>query len=250
MKVAEYISLLQARCRTKEDRKQLAGGIPLGIDDAGDFVLSRRQGKTFSVQHTCVTGSRKTAFIKRLILTLSRLYTPLEANFLIVSPYVEYGELLQLDGMDITVPYVHSQDDLSAVKAVLEKLKTLYAEKSGCLKLFLVLDGLEELEGCNKNADLAEYRELFELVTRQSNVEVISGVELMKSIFSGYPGAFVGLGNCLVTTREHGKADVTFVDDDSSLSLPIAMTYADLPTVEETVMSFNEEKVRVQGEDE
>jgi hypothetical protein len=250
MKAAEYISLLQARCKTQADRKQVAGGIPLGIDEAGDFVFSRRQGKTFAVQHTCVTGSRKTAFIKRLVLTLSRVYTPTEANFFILSPYVEYGELLKLEGADITVPYVRNQDDLSSAREVLNKLKTLYAENAGCLKLFLVLDGLEELEGCNQNADLAEYRDLFDFVTRQPNVEVISGVELMRSIFSGYPGAFVGLGNCLVTTREHGKADVTFVDDDSSLSLPIAMTYADLPTVEETVMAFNEEKTRVQGEDE
>ena len=91
----------------------------------------------------------------------------------------------------------------------------------------------------------------FEKITKKFfKVDGIGSYAFIMSIFSGYPGAFVGLGNCLVTTREHGKADVTFVDDDSSLSLPIAMTYADLPTVEETVMDFNENKVRVVGEDE
>jgi hypothetical protein len=125
-----------------------------------------------------------------------------------------------------------------------------YQEHEKNVKLVLVLDGLEELDGCNQSADLEEYRDFLEVVARQNNVEVISGVELMKSIFSGYPGAFVGLGNCLVTPREHGKADITFVDEDSSLSLPIAMTYADLPTVEETVMYFNENSVCVRGNDE
>ena len=166
-----------------------------------------------------------------------------------MSPYTEYGELLKLNGADITVPFIRTQEDLQAVRDCLVKLAELHAEKT-CLKLFLILDGLEELEGCNKNADFEEYREIFDLLARRQNVEIISGVELMKSIFSGYPGAFVGLGNCLVTTREHGRADVTFVGEDSSLSLPITITYADLPTIEETVMAFNDENVKILGADE
>ena len=57
-------------------------------------------------------------------------------------------------------------------------------------------------------------------------MDIITGVDLMQSIFSGYPGAFVGVGNALVTTREQGKADVTLVADDASLSLPVAIEYA------------------------
>lgn len=250
MKAAEFICVLQERCQTAADRKALGAAMPLGVAENGELVFARKTDKTFAVQHTCVTGTRKTAFIKRLVLALSRLYTPAEANFFIVSPYGEYGELLKLDGADITVPYIRTKEDLKEVADCLVKLVELYRKETGCLKLFLVLDGLEELDGCNQNADLEEYRDLFELVSRQAGVEIISGVELMKSIFSGYPGAFVGLGNCLVTTREHGKADVTFVGEDSSLSLPLAMTYADLPTVEETVMAFNEGKVKIVGADE
>ena len=250
MKAAEFISLLQQRCQTTADRKALGAAMPLGVDDNGELVFARKTDKTFAVQHTCVTGTRKTAFIKRFVLALTRLYTPAEANFFIVSPYIEYGELLRLDGADITVPFIRNREDLQAVRDCLVKLVESYGQSKGQLKLFLVLDGLEELEGCNKNADFDEYRDLFDLISRQACVEVISGVELMKSIFSGYPGAFVGLGNCLVTTREHGKADVTFVGDDSALSLPLAITYADLPTVEETVMYFNENKVKIVGEDE
>ena len=250
MKVAEYIDILQSLCVTQADKKRIADGIPLGVADDGALVYARRQQKAVAVQHTCVTGSRKTAFIKRVLLTLSRLYTSAELNFLIVSPYDDYGALMKVEGMDCTIPFIRTKADLESVKQCLQALTSGYAEYEKNLKLVLVLDGLEELEGCNQSADLEEYRDLLEVVTRQNNVEVISGVELMKSIFSGYPGAFVGLGNCLVTTREHGKADVTFVDDDSSLSLPIAMTYADLPTVEETVMYFNETAVRLQGKDE
>jgi hypothetical protein len=250
MKVEEYIGILQSLCNTQSDRKKIAGGIPLGIDDDGTLVYARRGQKPFAVQHTCVTGSRKTAFIKRVLLALSRLTTSAEINFLIISPYDDYGTLLRVDGMDCTIPFIRAKEDLLSVKECLQTLVNGYQEHEKNVKLVLVLDGLEELDGCNQNADLEEYRDFLEVVARQNNVEVISGVELMKSIFSGYPGAFVGLGNCLVTTREHGKADITFVDEDSSLSLPIAMTYADLPTVEETVMYFNENSVCVRGNDE
>ena len=76
------------------------------------------------------------------------------------------------------------------------------------------------------------------MLTRK-NVEIISGVSLMKSIFSGYPGAFVGVGNALVTTDGVGKADVTYVGDDFALSLPTAITLPDAPTVSETVLLLN-----------
>ena len=115
----------------------------------------------------------------------------------------------------------------------------MYQTEKGHPRLILVLDGLEELEGCNKNGDLEEYRAFFDLTLRNENVEIITGAELMKSIFSGYPGAFVGVGNCLVTTREEGKADVTYVGDDSSLSMPTAMSFPDSPSVTETIIFLN-----------
>ena len=68
---------------------------------------------------------------------------------------------------------------------------------------------------------------------------MITGAELMRSIFSGYPGAFVGVGNCLVTTREEGVADVTYVQDNSSLSLPTVLHYPSMPSFTETVIYLN-----------
>jgi hypothetical protein len=102
-----------------------------------------------------------------------------------------------------------------------------------------VLDGIETLDGCNKNEDLEEYRAVMDLLARRESVELIAGVELTKSIFSGYPGAFVGVGNCLVSTREEGKADVTYVNDDSSLTLPLPMTYPSEPSVMESIIFLN-----------
>ena len=105
--------------------------------------------------------------------------------------------------------------------------------------IFLVLDGLEELSACNRNGDFEEYREIFELFNRRKDVDVICGADLMRSIFSGHPGAFVGVGNCLVTIREEGKADVTYVGDDISLSMPVPITYPSEPSVMETVIYLN-----------
>ena len=105
--------------------------------------------------------------------------------------------------------------------------------------MFIIVDGLEELSDCNLNNDLGEYRELFDLLMRKPDLELITGVDLARSIFSGYPGAFLGIGNCLVTVREDGKADVTYVNEDASMSLPIPVHYPNEPSVMETVIYLN-----------
>ena len=110
---------------------------------------------------------------------------------------------------------------------------------AGYPRLFVIVDGLDDLPDCNGNNDLTEYREIFDLLMRKSDVELISGVDLARSIFAGYPGAFLGIGNCLVTIREEGKADVTYVNDDSSMSLPAPITYPSEPTVMESIIYFN-----------
>ena len=110
-----------------------------------------------------------------------------------------------------------------------------------CKKLFLVLDGVDELSGCNVNGDLSENREFLDLIARKKEVTLISGTDLIKSIFSGYPGAYVGIGNCLVTTREDGKADVTYVGEDSALTMPAPISYPCQPSFTETLIAFNAE---------
>ena len=42
-----------------------------------------------------------------------------------------------------------------------------------------------------------------------------------------------------MTIREEGKADVTYVGDDISLSMPIPITYPSEPSVMETVIYLN-----------
>ena len=85
----------------------------------------------------------------------------------------------------------------------------------------------------------SEYREIFDLVSRHDDVEVITGVDLKKSIFSGSPGAFVGVGNCLVSTREEGKADVTYVGSDVTLSAPAPILYPTEPDLADTIVFLN-----------
>lgn len=248
MRAEEFILALSERAGSEEELRRLQKGVPLGKDEQGNIVFSQTREKPLAIRHTCVTGADRTAFIKRLVVALSCLYERSEINFLVLSPRVEYGELLRLNGLEVTVPYVRSKSDLAEVKRCVCELLELQTREKGCPKLALIFDGLEELDGCNQNGDLEEYRAFFELLARRENIEIISGVELMKSIFSGYPGAFVGVGNCLVTLRGDGKADVTYVGDDSSLSLPTTLVYPNEPTVAETIRFLNSLPVRKDGE--
>lgn len=239
MNMEEYVASLAALCADEGKLKELRTGLPLGRDVVDNIVLSQKRERPFTVRHTCVTGGKRVDFIRRMLLAISRLYTREEACFLIVSPKTEYGELMRANGMDVAVPYVFTKDDLSlAIKTVKELLSQRQTGR-GYPHFFLVLDGLERIEGCNVNGDLAEYREIFDLFTRRSDVDVITGVDLMKSIFSGYPGAFVGVGNCLVSLREEGKADVTYVNEDGGLSLPTPISYPAQPSITETVIFLN-----------
>lgn len=239
MRSEEFISSLTTLCEREEDLQRLRLGVPLGRDASDTLVLSQKREKPFMIRHTCVTGVKRTPFIKRTLFTLSCLYEKDEANFFILSPRNDYGELLRLLNADMTVPYVRERGDVEACLNCVKELIALQERENGCPRLVLVLDGLEEIEGCNKNGDLQEYRDFFDVVARKPNVEIISGVDLIKSIFSGYPGAFVGVGNALVTTIEEGKADVTYVGEDSSLSMPTPIRFPTAPSVTETVIMLN-----------
>ena len=237
MNADEYIYFLLEK--SKADKETFRSGTPLGRDLTDGVLFSQTRGRGVAFRHTCVTGVGRTAFIKRLLVSLAFFYDKSEANFLIISPRPDYGELIRLYGLDITVPFIREKSDLQSVETCVKELVSLHARERGCPKLYLVLDGLEELDGCNKNGDLEEYRTIFDLIARQPNIEVITGADLIKTIFSGYPGAFVGVGNCLVTTQGDGKADVTYVHDDSSLSLPAPIRYPDAPSFTETVIWAN-----------
>ena len=239
MRAEDFIALLGEKTGEETQLQAIRNKVPLGIDALGQVVYSQTREHLYTANCTCVTGARRTTFIRKLLLTLSCLYEKSEANFLLVSPRAEYGELLKLQNADMTVPFVRTVEDLQASVACLKELLALYRQGMGYPKLILVLDGLEEIENCNVRGDFEEYREILEMLARENNVDVIIGADLMKSIFSGDPGVFVGVGNCLVTTREEGRADVTYVGNDCSLSLPTAMEYPQSPSVTETVIFLN-----------
>jgi hypothetical protein len=239
MRAEEFISVLSEKSGEEAALRALRNRVPLGVDALGEIVYSQNKDHPYTVKNTCVTGARRTTFIRKLLLTLSCLYEKDEANFFLLSPRAEYGELLKLQNADVTVPFVREKADLESAVACLKELVSLYRQGTGFPKLILVLDGLEELENCNAHGDFEEYREILDLLARETNVEVIVGADLMKSIFSGDPGVFVGVGNCLVTTREEGRADVTYVGNDCSLSLPTMMEYPQTPSVTETMIFLN-----------
>lgn len=214
-------------------------GLPIGKDENGEILLAQKPEKPLTARNTCVTGMGRTDFIRRMIITLSCLYEKDQACFFVLSPRVEYGELLRLHAVDITIPYLRGKEDLNKAMDTLKELVRMRATGAGYPHLFLVLDGLDELPDAQNTGELEEYRAISELLMRKDGVDIITGVDLSKSIFAGYPGAFLGVGNCLVTTREEGEADVTYVDDDSSLTLPTPISYPSEPTVMESVVFLN-----------
>ena len=234
--------LIQKISREAEDNarfEELRKGLPLGEDANGEIVLAQKSAQTYTVRNTCVTGSNKTQFIRRLLITLSCMHDAKDACFIVLSPHVEYGELLKLIGCDFTIPYIRKKESLIPVMKTLKELIFMRENGTGYPRLFLVLDGLETLETGKKSMDLAEYSAILEMFMRMPNVEMICGMDLGRSIFAGCPGTFLGRGNCLVTARENGKADVTYVNDDTSLTTPLTITYPSDPTVMESIIYLN-----------
>ncbi len=239
MRSDEFLTTVFGNVSDEEKFKAIKEGLPLGEDSLGNILLSQKRQRPITSRNTCVTGVGRGEFIRRLLLTLAHIYDKNEACFFVLSPRVEYGELLRLRAMDITVPYIRTKSDLNFALETVKELLRQRAYGGGYPHLFLVLDSLEELPDCNQGGDLEEYRQIFETFTRRTDADIICGADLMRSIFSGYPGAFVGVGNCLVTIREEGKADVTYVGDDASLSLPVPMRYPTQPSLTETIISLN-----------
>lgn len=239
MKAEEFIKKVVFSTKEKDDFEKVRKGIPLGLDVNDGVVVAQKRERTLTVNNTCVTGVNRTNYIRRLLITLSCMYEKDEACFLVISPHTEYGELLRLHSLDITVPYIRTQSDVKQAMDTIRELMVQRETGKGYPKLFLVLDGLDELDDRGVNGDLEEYRAIFDMVMRRTDVQIISGVDIARSIFSGYPGAFLGIGNCLVSVRESGKADVTYVNDDSSLSMPQPISYPNEPAVMESIIYLN-----------
>ncbi len=239
MRSEEFVSTLSAMSKEDTQFESIRKRIPIGVDSVGNVAYARREGGISATRHICVTGTGKTGFLRRLLITLACLHEPHEICFFILSPKTEYGELLRMRAMNATVPYIRMKSDLDLAVETLKDLLNLRRGSKGYPRLVVVLDGLENLENCNRNGDLEEYREIMQLLASQADVDVFTGVELDKSVFRGFPGTFVGVENCLIATRESGKADVTYVREDTSLSLPMPLTYPSVPSIMETVLFFN-----------
>lgn len=239
MRSEEFISTISALSQGDEKFEEIRYGLPLGLDAASNLTLAQKTRRPLTVRNTCVTGINTSNFIRRMLISVSCLFERDEACFFVISPKTEYGELLRLKSIDVTAPYIRLKSDLDIAVDTVKELLRMRESGKGYPHLFIVLDGLESLPDCNKSGDLEEYRAIFELIRRREDVDVICGVDLTRSIFSGYPGAFVGIGNCLASLREEGKADVTYVKDDASLSLPVPITYPSAPSVLETVIFLN-----------
>jgi len=239
MRSEVFISSLCACAKEEEKFEKMRRDLPLGEDSVGNIVYSHKNTTPYATRLTCVTGGAKTAFIRRLLIAVSCLYDKSEICFFVISPNLDYGELLRMKSMDVTTPYIRLRSDFELAIDTLKELLRMRENGKGYPRLVVVLDGIESLEDCNRNGDLEEYRNVIDMLACKEDVELIVGVELTKSIFSGYPGAFVGVGNCLIATRESGKADVTYVNEEAGLTMPLPITYPDTPSITETILFFN-----------
>ena len=237
MRSEEFIAKVSQTVMGKENLDTLRKGIPLGVDVQENIVIAKKRACAYN--QLCVMGVKRTSFICRTLLTLSCLYDKDEAQFLVLSPRQEYAELLRLRNMDVTVPYLRSLADLEEAKKTVKELLLMRENGSGYPRLYLVLDGLEELTDAEGSYNFEEYREFYNLIMRKEDVEIISGLNLERSIFVGYPGALVGIGNCLVSMNGEGKADVTYVNDDVSLSQPIPIVFPSAPSLMESILFLN-----------
>jgi hypothetical protein len=241
MRIQEYMQSLTNLAQTDEEKGVfVAQAIPLGLGELDQTIVAHQEVCPARYHHICVTGEKRGEYIRRLVLSLGKLYGQDKVSFLILSPDKKYGELLHVKDSDITVPFVNRYEDCqSSLDTLRELVRMRAAGEENYPKLFVVLDGLEDvIENKGEKQSFACFKPFFDVVGA-SGVELVTGVDLEKSIFSGYPGAFVGVGNCLVSLREEGKADVTYVNDDASMSLPIPVHYPSEPSVMETIIYLN-----------
>ncbi len=192
--------------------------LPLGVDEKGEVVLSHRQNRRDRYCHTCVTGRSRTSFLVDTVRALTKLYGEGKATFFILSPRREYLPLLGLKGGDITLPYLRTEKDYAKMKSLVLAQMEARRQKPDYPPFFLVLDGLYELPFIEKDSYLSLYREMIE--EAKGGAEVLTAVDFEGSIFSGFPGAFVGVGNSLVSADEEGTADVTHVLENCALDCP------------------------------
>lgn len=220
MQATEWISLLKNSA--KEGDFSLSQ-LPLGRSGEGRVLLAHDQDRGDRYYHTCVTGGEKTQFILNTVASLLSAYGE-ELSVLVLSPKSEYANLLRIKGADVTVPYLRTEKQFSAMRELALAQANARKQNPRSSRFLLVLDGLEELPFLPKNNDFGYLRKWIEEMA--GGGQVVSGVHFQGSIFAGFEGAFVGVGNSLVWADGKGKADVTKVLADCSLGQPQPIEYA------------------------
>ncbi len=242
MKTEEFIERIKGESRVfVEKTDELRASIPLGEYSDGAYALSHRDGADERYRHTCVTGAMRAEFISRILLTLTGLYSNSEAVFIVVSPNMYYGQFMKLKSVDVTIPFITTARDIPPVLEAVRAIAEMRKAKPSKTKTFLVLDGIETVLPEEERFKLDCYRPFFDAATG-SGIEIITGVDLSKSVFAGYPSVFVGIGNCLVAPSVGGEMDVTYVEADGSMSVPKKCEYPSLPTITECIERRNAEQ--------
>lgn len=236
MKINDFISELSAVADMNSHRfEKIRTCVPLGKDAFGEIKTAHGEN-VVRYHHICVSGENRTEFILRTVVVESCLYDRPETAFLILSPNPVYGKLAFLKTSDFSVPYIRDGKDFDfALDAIRSLLQTRAVAGAG-YRLFIVADGLEKIVACSDPTE--PYLKILEAV-ENTDTEVITGLDFSNSAVYSYPGAFVGIGNCLVSVKSQTKADVTGVENDSSLSLPKEIEFPSEPSVEEAVEFLN-----------
>lgn len=215
--------------------------LPLGLDSEKRFVFARAdEGACLPTEarsrHTCVVGTGRSAFIRRVLLTLIGACDEGGIAVVVVSPKREYAELLKLKNADVFIPVLTSVDDLWEVIRICREQADLRLGDGRAIfgKLIVVVDGLEDFVG----GGLECYLPFFALSAM--GVELITGVDLVGSVFSASPQSFVGSGGCLISVTNRGFADISRVSASGEMSLPSPFEYPSEPSLSEAVALVNE----------
>ena len=237
METEKFLTELATIAQNNEYRfDDLRARLPLGSDSDGKIILSAlkssENGFSPAFRHTCVVGTARTEFIRRLILTLSSVYDRGQSAFLVLSAKREYAELLRLKRADLVAPVLSSVKDVwTAVGFARAQARLRRGNGKNVFgNLFFVLDGLENFA----NGGLDCYLPFFKIAT-ECGAHVITGVDLKSSVFADSPEQFVGAGNSLVTAMTEGVAGITYVKEDGGLTLPASFAFPSSPTVLEAV---------------
>ena len=246
MQLKDFIALLSETAVKNEYRfENLRERIPLGVYTAGEIATAHREEKPERYHFLIATGDDRRAFVFQLLLSLACFYDENEASFLILSPHSEYAPLLELSSADFSVPYIRTKEDFDLALSTISSLSVMRKLKSGYPRLIVVCDGLEEVQGLKFDDVTDPYLQVLDAVGA-IRAEVIAAVDLTASKFCSFPGAVAGIGNCVVSTKADGKADVTQVGADSSLGVPRQMEY---PFLHDFALAVRELNETIKGED-